>query len=155
MDSIGEIVNLTSNDANRIMRLSPYLHNLWSAPFQIIVGMSLLVNYLGPSALVGLVVMALVVPFKKRLAARLSKQRKQVVKLTDRRVKLITDVVNGIKVVKLYSWEASFGATVAGTRTDAAWPGKYCRVGSEHCSLFGKQRSEFDARNLCSDLNAV
>ena len=39
--SSGEIVQLMSNDATRIRGLTAYLHNLWSAPFQIVVGMAL------------------------------------------------------------------------------------------------------------------
>eukprot|EP00941_MAST-03F_sp_MAST-3F-sp1_P003569 g3569.t1 len=114
--SSGKIVNLVSNDAARIMRFTPYLHNMWSAPFQIIVAFTQLYIYIGPSGFVGLLVMLIVIPVKARLVRILEGIRKRVVKKTDARVKLITDVVQGIKVVKFYSWESSFTARISETR---------------------------------------
>eukprot|EP00501_MAST-03F_sp_TOSAG23-6_P002017 GSMAST32.ASY1.ANO1.2102.1 assembled CDS len=109
--SAGNVVNLVSNDAGRIMRFTPYMHNLWSAPFQIVVAFSQLYYYIGWPSLVGLVVIFFFEIFfiiHARLVKILERLRKRVVEQTDARVKLITDVIAGIKVVKLYSWEDSF-----------------------------------------------
>ena len=116
--SSGEIQNLVSNDATRIMKLAPYLHNLWSAPLQVIIGFTELYVFLGPSALVGVLVMMLVVPTKLRLAKVLQRLRKVVVGFTDKRVKIISDLVHGIRVVKYYAWEKSFSITIGKTRAD-------------------------------------
>jgi hypothetical protein len=39
---------------------------------------------------------------------RINTSRKVVVGITDRRVKLINDVLQGMKVIKFYGWEGSF-----------------------------------------------
>ena len=49
--STGSIVNLMSNDSARVFRLTSYGHNLWSAPFQIIVAFVILMIYIGPAPL--------------------------------------------------------------------------------------------------------
>ena len=106
--STGSIVNLMSNDAARVTRLSSYGHNLWSSPFQITVAFIMLMLYIGPSAIVGLIVMALSVPMKKHLAKKLEQLRQKVILITDSRVRLINDVLQGIQIIKLYAWEKSF-----------------------------------------------
>jgi len=106
--STGQIVNLMSNDATRMQMFMAYVHNIWSAPFQIIAAFALLLNFIGPSSLVGLVVMILTLPTKKFLLTKIGAARKTVVNITDSRVKLINDVLQGIKVIKFYGWEGSF-----------------------------------------------
>ena len=106
--STGSIVNLMSNDTERIQRVTSYGHNIWSAPFQVIVAFALLMVYIGPSALVGIFVMIVSVPAKKYLAKKLGQLRVKVVKTTEHRVKLINDVLQGMRVIKLYAWENSF-----------------------------------------------
>merc|ERR1711871_133744 len=114
--STGEVANYISNDANRIMQMVAYLHNLWSAPFQIIVAFTLLVLYIGPAAFVGLPVMIITLPLKKKLLGILTRMRKEIVKVTESRVKLAGDLLQGIRVVKLYAWENSFLAKLTGVR---------------------------------------
>lgn len=58
----GEIVNLMSVDAQRLMDLMTYLNALWSSPFQIIVSLYFLYNTMGVSILAGVGVMLLMVP---------------------------------------------------------------------------------------------
>lgn len=58
----GEIVNLMSVDAQRLMDLMTFLNALWSSPFQIIVSLYFLYNTMGVSILAGVGVMLLMVP---------------------------------------------------------------------------------------------
>jgi ABC-type multidrug transport system fused ATPase/permease subunit len=114
--STGTIVNLMSNDATRVAGITTYGHNVWSSPFQIIVAFSLLMHYIGPSCMVGLGVMMLSVPLKNFLARKLGAMRKRVIRATDRRVKLINDVLQGIRIIKLYAWEKSFLKLISAVR---------------------------------------
>jgi len=71
--------------------------------------MAMLVGVLGlvPAA-VALGVTAALIPASTEVARRLAALRKDVVAATDARVKLTAEVVNGIKAVKLYGWEAAY-----------------------------------------------
>ena len=68
--TVGEIVNLMSVDAQMFMDLMPYLHMIWSAPFQIILALIFLWFSMGPSIFAGFFVMVLMVPLNAVIAAK-------------------------------------------------------------------------------------
>lgn len=106
--TVGEIVNLMSVDCQRLQDMSGYLWMVWSAPFQIIVATLLLWQQLGPSVLAGLGVMVLLIPINAVISIKQRKMQTDLMKYKDNRLKLMNEVLNGIKVLKLYAWEPSF-----------------------------------------------
>lgn len=106
--TVGEIVNLMSVDCQRMQDLSGYLWMLWSAPVQIILAMWLLWNQLGVSVLAGLGVMILLIPVNGFISIKQRKLQVNLMKIKDKRLKLMSEVLNGMKVLKLYAWEPSF-----------------------------------------------
>uniref|UniRef100_T1JBH2 Uncharacterized protein n=1 Tax=Strigamia maritima TaxID=126957 RepID=T1JBH2_STRMM len=115
--TVGEIVNLMSVDAQRFMDLTTYLNLVWSAPLQIILALYFLWNTLGPSVLAGLVVMILLIPANGFIANKMKQLQVKQMKDKDRRVKLMNEVLSGIKVLKLYAWELSFFDQLLGIRS--------------------------------------
>ena len=106
---VGAIVNLQANDASKLYKLPQYLHMLWSAPFQILSVMAMLIRILHVlPALAGLAVTVLLIPLSSLVARRLGHIRKRIVKLTDARIKLSSEVILGIKAIKLYAWEEAY-----------------------------------------------
>ncbi|ESP02027.1 hypothetical protein LOTGIDRAFT_75052, partial [Lottia gigantea] len=71
---------------------------------------------LGPSVLAGLGVMVLLMPVSGFIAAKQRKYQISQMKLKDQRIKLMNEVLNGIKVLKLYAWELSFQAKILDIR---------------------------------------
>lgn len=106
--TVGEIVNLMSVDCQRIQDITGYLWMLWSAPVQVILAMVLLWNTLGPSVLAGLGIMVLLMPINALIAIKQRKFQITQMRFKDQRIKLMNEVLNGIKVLKLYAWEPSF-----------------------------------------------
>ncbi|XP_070185918.1 multidrug resistance-associated protein 1-like isoform X2 [Littorina saxatilis] len=106
--TVGEIVNLMSVDAQRFMDLMTYFHTIWSGPFQIVVSLYFLWQTLGPSVLAGVGVMVLLIPINALIAHQSRKLQVKQMILKDSRIKLMNEVLNGIKVLKLYAWELSF-----------------------------------------------
>lgn len=84
------------------------LNTIWAAPLQIIISIVIIWNYLGVASLVGLGILCLFIPLNIFLANLSKKFRIQKLKQQDTRLKLISDVLNGVKVLKLYGWEKSF-----------------------------------------------
>ena len=58
----GELVNLMSVDAQRVMRVMTFINNFWSSPLRIGVALYLLYNTLGISVLAGIGVVLLALP---------------------------------------------------------------------------------------------
>ncbi|XP_069171929.1 multidrug resistance-associated protein 1 isoform X6 [Procambarus clarkii] len=115
--TVGEIVNLMAVDAQRFMDLTTYINLLWSAPLQIALALFFLWQILGPSVLAGLAVMIVLIPVNGVIANKTKQLQMSQMKNKDQRVKLMNEILNGIKVLKLYAWEPSFEDQVLGVRT--------------------------------------
>ncbi|KAJ2820851.1 hypothetical protein GGI24_004367, partial [Coemansia furcata] len=63
---------------------------------------------LGVSALVGLSISVLYIPLSKVLFKYLTKVEDKLTSLSDERIALITELLQGIKAVKLFGWESQF-----------------------------------------------
>ncbi|XP_078487497.1 multidrug resistance-associated protein 1-like isoform X1 [Ciona intestinalis] len=114
--TVGEVVNLMSVDAQRFMDLMSYLNVVWSGPFQIILALYFLWKILGPSVLAGLAVMILLIPVNGFIAAKARALQVKQMKHKDERIKLMNEILNGIKVLKMYAWEMSFKDKVTDIR---------------------------------------
>ncbi|KAL0958936.1 hypothetical protein HGRIS_014252 [Hohenbuehelia grisea] len=99
---------MISTDATRLDRFSMFAHSLWVSPIQVILGVGLLIGNLGYSALVGLGVLILGFPIQFISVRIMFKQRKKGVKFTDSRLRLTTEVLQGVRLLKLYGWEAFY-----------------------------------------------
>ncbi|KAL6475247.1 hypothetical protein MHYP_G00162870 [Metynnis hypsauchen] len=106
--TVGEVVNLMSVDAQRFMDLTTFLNMLWSAPVQIVLALFFLWQTLGPSVLAGVAVMILLIPFNAVIAMKTRTYQVEQMQYKDARIKLMNEILNGMKVLKLYAWEVSF-----------------------------------------------
>ncbi|XP_015266213.1 PREDICTED: canalicular multispecific organic anion transporter 2 [Gekko japonicus] len=114
--TVGEIVNLMSVDAQRFMDLTTFLNMLWSAPLQICLALYFLWQALGPSVLAGVAVMVLLIPFNAVIAMKTRAFQVEQMRYKDSRIKLMNEILSGIKVLKLYAWEPSFAEKVLDIR---------------------------------------
>ncbi|XP_012682680.2 multidrug resistance-associated protein 1 isoform X2 [Clupea harengus] len=114
--TVGEIVNLMSVDAQRFMELITYINMVWSAPLQVVLALYFLWQNLGPSVLAGVAVMVLMVPINAVIAMKTKTYQVSQMKSKDERIKLMNEVLNGIKVLKLYAWELAFKDKVSAIR---------------------------------------
>uniref|UniRef100_UPI00398F0E09 ATP-binding cassette sub-family C member 2 n=1 Tax=Pristiophorus japonicus TaxID=55135 RepID=UPI00398F0E09 len=112
----GEIVNLMAVDAQRFNDVTNFIHLMWSAPLQIVIGITFLWQELGPSVLAGMGVMVLLIPINAVLASKSKTLQVLNMKHKDQRMKLMNDILNGIKVMKFYAWESSFEEQVLAIR---------------------------------------
>ncbi|CAF0948802.1 unnamed protein product, partial [Brachionus calyciflorus] len=104
----GEILNLMQVNTQIFVELSMYGHQVWSGPIKIIVASILLWYYIGPAVFAGLGVMVILVPLNSFFMAKYSKAEAQKLQHKDAKMKIINEILNGIKVIKFYGWEISF-----------------------------------------------
>ncbi|XP_077585449.1 ATP-binding cassette sub-family C member 2 [Stigmatopora nigra] len=114
--TVGETVNLMSADAQRFNDVTNFIHLLWSCPLQIALSIFFLWQELGPSVLAGLAVVVLMVPINGLLANKARKFQIENMKFKDKRLKIMNEILNGMKILKLYAWEPSFEDQVQGIR---------------------------------------
>ncbi|XP_053600748.1 uncharacterized protein LOC128669719 [Plodia interpunctella] len=113
----GKLVNLLSNDVARFDYAFMFLHNMWVIPIQTAVILYLLYVAAGYAPFVGLgVALILILPLQFFLTKFTFIVRRQVAKRTDRRIKLMNEIINGIQVIKMYAWEIPFQLVVKAVR---------------------------------------
>ena len=75
-----------------------YIHMTWSAPLQIILSLIFLYRAMGPPIFAGFGMMLIMIPLNGVLAAQGRKLQIKQMKKKDSRIKLVNEVLNGIKV---------------------------------------------------------
>lgn len=112
----GQVVNLLSNDVNRFDVAFIFIHNLWVGPVQTAIITYLLWDLMGPAALIGLAALLIFIPYHAWLGKRASVLRLKTALRTDERVRLMNEIISGIQVIKMYTWEKPFTRLVEDAR---------------------------------------
>ncbi|XP_017485264.1 PREDICTED: multidrug resistance-associated protein 4-like [Rhagoletis zephyria] len=113
----GYLINLLSNDVNRLDYGFIFMHWIWILPLH-----AMLICYLiwlrsGWAAIVGVVSILLqTIPIHTALSKLSSKLRMKIAERTDARVGIMHELVQGIQVIKMYAWEKPFQAVVGEAR---------------------------------------
>uniref|UniRef100_A0A8D3CMA1 ATP-binding cassette, sub-family C (CFTR/MRP), member 9 n=1 Tax=Scophthalmus maximus TaxID=52904 RepID=A0A8D3CMA1_SCOMX len=114
--TLGQINNLVAIETNQLMWFLFLCPNLWAMPVQIVMGVILLYYLLGLSALVGASVIVLLAPIQYLIATKLADTQKSSLEHSTDRLKKTTEILKGIKLLKLYAWENIFCDSVEETR---------------------------------------
>jgi ABC-type multidrug transport system fused ATPase/permease subunit len=112
----GTITNMVATDSQKLYDVLLEGQNLWSCPVLIIVVAVLLWMYIGPELVLGIVVLILFLPIIKVIVGTMLTIRKERSKLTDRRIQIITSMLQGILVTKLNHYEKMVGISVMAVR---------------------------------------
>ncbi|XP_072451112.1 ATP-binding cassette sub-family C member 5-like isoform X4 [Chiloscyllium punctatum] len=110
--SIGELVNICSNDGQRLFEVASVGSMLTGGPLVAILGITYTTLFLGPTALLGSAVFILIYPLLMFMSRLTSYFRKQCIVITDSRVRLMNEILNYIKFIKMYTWEKLFAEKV-------------------------------------------
>ncbi|CAG9800858.1 unnamed protein product [Chironomus riparius] len=114
--SLGKIVNMLSSDVGRFDSTAFAIHYIWVGPIQIVLVTALIYNEIGVSAFGGVILLLLMIPLQLFLGKTTAKLRMKTATRTDRRIKLMNEIIQGIHVIKMYAWEKPMRAVVAATR---------------------------------------
>ncbi|NXT68523.1 MRP7 protein, partial [Chaetops frenatus] len=114
--TVGEIVNFMSTDTDRLANFCLSFHELWSLPIQLAITLYLLYQQVGVAFLGGVALALLLVPINKVIANRIMVNSEEMLKHKDTRVKLMTEFLCGIRVIKFYAWEKHFSTRINACR---------------------------------------
>ena len=104
----GQILNLITNDLGRLENVNLFISFLVIGPLQSALIIYLLISMIDVSILSGLIIMVLVVPTQIVCGKIYDHFRRITSHKCDKRINLLTEIFNGIKVVKMYCWETPF-----------------------------------------------
>ena len=116
--TVGEVVNLMSADVNSIVMLGQHINFLWGCPLQIIAATAGLYMVVGWPALVGVSSLLVGTPLTLILAKFISGYMTQQMKIKDKRLRILSEIITGMKVLKLFAWEMPFMGQVLEKRNE-------------------------------------
>jgi len=116
--SIGHVVSLATNDAERLLALVHHLPHIFLAPLDFLVFSYFLYKDLGVAAFAGLGLMLTIckvqLAFYARIYGRLRRERSEI---TDARLTCTAQTISGMKAIKMNSWEEPILAEAKAYRT--------------------------------------
>eukprot|EP00051_Salpingoeca_urceolata_P018547 m.260888 g.260888 ORF g.260888 m.260888 type:complete len:1419 (-) comp19220_c0_seq3:108-4364(-) len=110
--TVGELVNLCSNDGQRMFDATTLVPFVYISAVMTVVVLVLSWLFVGPFALVGCLVFVLMLPLQSVVAKLAGKLRRKSILQTDHRVRLISEILNCVKLIKMYAWEGPFGQRI-------------------------------------------
>ncbi|KAF7307832.1 ABC bile acid [Mycena kentingensis (nom. inval.)] len=119
---MGKIINLFSGDASRISSQVLNLHHLYGAPLAVLIGSIMLYDLLGFPAFSGFLVILLASPINSAFTRRNERIQKAMNAARDARMRVITELVGAIKLVKLFAWEDRWiGKVFSAREVELGW----------------------------------
>ena len=114
--SIGKIVNIVANDLNNFEFNIFWMYYLIVSPFVLGGALAILWSFFGVACLPGIGFVLLVWPFQyllSKLGGRYVKQKNYV---TDDRIKMTNEMIEGIRLLKMYGWDMQFARSIESKR---------------------------------------
>lgn len=107
--TVGEIVNMMSVDTQKVGDSLNLIHYIWSSPLILTLAIVALWRIIGPSTMAGVGFLLVFLPINSMVLAKLIRSFQGVqMKLKDSRLKLMNQILIGIRILKLYAWEDYF-----------------------------------------------
>ncbi|KAJ3411061.1 hypothetical protein HDV05_002852, partial [Chytridiales sp. JEL 0842] len=104
----GKVANMISTDLVRMDLFVVHFHLMWTFPLQVCYIIGFLISILGPPALGGVFLLMAMIPLQAFITRKLVGLRKANARNTDQRVKLTSETLLAIRVIKFFAWEDSF-----------------------------------------------
>ncbi|KAL2245236.1 UNVERIFIED_CONTAM: ABC transporter C family member 3 [Sesamum indicum] len=122
----GEIINYMSVDATRIGHFGWYMHDPWMVVLQVVLALAILYRNLGLASVAALISSVLVMLANVPLGSLQEKYQDELMKSKDKRMKVTSEVLRNMRILKLQAWELRFLYKILDVRNDETiWLKKY------------------------------
>lgn len=114
--NVGKLCNMLSSDVGRLDYTLTFLHVLYVGPIQLGIFSYLLWSELGIACLGGLGGVFVVLPCLVCVGRLFLHFRVQIGRMTDERGRFLNEIISGIRLIKMYTWEKPFASIIANLR---------------------------------------
>ncbi|RZC33096.1 multidrug resistance-associated protein [Asbolus verrucosus] len=106
--TVGHIINLLSNDMQELVNFWGLFHAVWASPPEAVIILCLLYLISGPTALVGIIFLVVLIPLQLFMSKKSSVYRLKIALKADERIRYMNEIISGIQVIKV-NVTAKFG----------------------------------------------
>jgi len=110
--NIGKIVNLLSNDVNELDKGGIYLVTMVLAPYTILLSGVTIWKYYGFTTVIGMLSLVGFLMFSNYLSKRTQHIRSDRSSITDARIKMTNELIECVRLIKMYAWEKAFKKSI-------------------------------------------
>ncbi|KAF9361927.1 Canalicular multispecific organic anion transporter 2, partial [Mortierella sp. AD094] len=103
--TLGEITNHMAVDAEKWVDSAIFMPLVITVPFELTIAIYLLYQLLGWCLFAGLAVFGVLMPIQAKTAKFMNGFQEEQLKWMDSRLRLTTELLSNIKIIKLYNWE--------------------------------------------------
>ncbi|KAA3682525.1 ATP-binding cassette, subfamily C (CFTR/MRP), member 4 [Paragonimus westermani] len=112
----GQVINLLSSDAQRFELSFMFIHYGWIGPVQAVIVFWLMSEITFYPTLCAAAVMVFFIPMQSLMNHAYARIKIRIAQITDERIRILSDVINGIKIIKLHAWQLLFSKIVRQVR---------------------------------------
>ncbi|KAK6999835.1 multidrug resistance-associated protein 1 [Biomphalaria glabrata] len=142
LSTTGEIINLMSVDVGHIEAMLIGSFWSWVSAILLVVGVYLLYTIMGLALLSGLGFMFLLFTMNILSSRKMSSYQEIIMTIKDERLKVMNEILNGMKVIKLHGWEPLFIKMVKDIRE------KELKIYFKYCLLAGFETFTWHVANV-------
>lgn len=116
--SVGQLITIFSSDVHRFDMQDLHLNYLWVAPCQLFIVIYMLYFHyeFGLSSLGGLILLMIFIIFQFIMSKYISSVRLHKIVATNKRIRIITEIMESFYTIKLHAWENVFFKTAEASR---------------------------------------
>lgn len=104
----GEVTTLVAVDTQKLYEVTQEANMIWSLPLSVILVTAFLLAIMGPVTLIGIVILLLFVPLASFVTNKMLRVRQKRVKVTDKRIEIASNMLQGMKTAKLNNYEKNY-----------------------------------------------
>ncbi|XP_072488242.1 ATP-binding cassette sub-family C member 11 [Notamacropus eugenii] len=116
--SIGEAISFFSSDVNSLFEGAAFGPLIIITVGSVIAASVSSYMTIGPTALIGVTCYLLIFPLQAFLTKIIVRLHHQTAEVSDKRIRVTTEVLTCIKLIKMYSWEKPFSAIIKALRNE-------------------------------------
>lgn len=112
----GKLTNLLSTDCHRVDFALQWMHFVWAFPVSIAICLVVILTSIGVSGLVGFALLFISLIVVGASSRKIGLMRVKVNVMTDKRVSIMREILQSMKVIKFYSWEEAYRKRIMSIR---------------------------------------
>ncbi|XP_053403770.1 ATP-binding cassette sub-family C member 5-like isoform X1 [Mercenaria mercenaria] len=116
--TVGEIVNLLGNDSQRIFEAISIGPLMLPGPLVLVMGLIYMLFLIGPWSLIAMGIFGAFYPVMYFISFLTNYYRRKCIVVTDKRVRMMNELLTCIKLIKMYAWEKSFAKAISVIRAE-------------------------------------